>query len=453
MSFRPISRRTVLRGLGATIALPLLDAMAPAVVSAATSVAATKSGAPLRMAMFFLPNGMNMHQFLPTETGAGYSLTPTLEPLAEFKKDFSVLSNLALDGARSKGDGGGDHARSTAAFLTGAHPHKTAGSDIKNGISVDQVAANVVGAQTRLPSLELGLDRGQIAGQCDSGYSCAYVTNISWRSPENPMPHETNPAAVFERLFGSADDLANTQSRMRRLADRKSILDFVAEDSRTLSARLGRADQQKLDEYTTSIREVEKQIEKARLAASKPIDPGMARPDGVPEEFQQYMRLMCDLMVLAFRMDITRVSTCMVARDGSERTFRWLGLSEGHHSLSHHASNPDKLAALAKIDKFHIEQFAYLIQKMKSVKEGAGTLLDNSMVVFGAGISDGNRHNHNNLPILLAGKGGGTLTPGRHVQFAKDTPLCNLHLSMLERMGVKEQRFGDSTGTFSNLSA
>ena len=451
MSFRPISRRTVLRGLGASIALPLLDAMAPAVASAA-GVAGKSPAAPLRMAMFFLPNGMNMRELLPTEAGKSYALTPTLEPLADIRNDFSILSNLALEGAKSRGDGGGDHARSAAAFLTGAHPHKTAGSDIHNGVSVDQVAAAAVGGETRLPSLELGLDRGQVAGECDSGYSCAYVTNISWRSPVNPMPHEVNPAAVFERLFGSADELANAQNRVRRLAERKSILDFVADDSRALSGRLGRADQQKLDEYTTSIREVEKQIEKARLQASKPMDPGMPRPGGVPEDFKDYMRLMCDMMVLSFRMDITRISTCMVARDGSERTYRWLGLSDGHHSLSHHGGNAAKLASIAKIDRFHMEQFAYLVQKMKSVKEGAGTLLDNSMVVFGAGISDGNRHNHNNLPILLAGRGGGTIAQGRHVRFEKDTPLCNLYLSMLDRMGVKQDRFGDSTGLLSGLT-
>jgi hypothetical protein len=452
MAFQPISRRTMLRGLGTAVALPFLDAMAPSTVSAALSTAAGAAAPPVRMAMFFLPNGMNVKQFFPTEAGADYTLSPTLEPLAEHKNDLLVLSNLALDGARAQGDGGGDHARSAAAFLTGAHPRKTAGADIHNGVSVDQLAATKIGGATRLPSLELGLDRGQTAGECDSGYSCAYVTNISWRSPEAPMPHETNPAAVFERLFGSADELANAQNRARRLAQRKSILDYVAADSRSLSSKLGRGDQQKLDEFTTSIREVEKQVEKTQLSMAKPMNPGVARPDGVPDDFKAYMRLMCDMMVLAFRMDITRVSTCMVARDGSERTFRWLGLSDGHHTLSHHGSNPEKLEALAKIDRFHVEQFAYLLGKMKSVKEGERTLLDNSMIMFGAGISDGNRHNHNHLPILLAGRGGGTITPGRHVQYATSTPLCNLYLSMLDRMGVKQDRFSDSTGMLTNLT-
>jgi hypothetical protein len=450
MSFNPISRRTILRGLGASIALPFLDAMLPTSASAA---AVAQSTAPLRMAMFFLPNGMNMAQFLPTETGKGYSLTPTLEPLAKVKSDLTVLSGLCLDGARAQGDGGGDHARSAAAFLTGAHPVKTAGSDIHNGISMDQVAANKIGSETRLPSLELGFDRGQVAGECDSGYSCAYVTNISWRSPVNPMPHEVNPAAVFERLFGSADELANAQNRARRLAERRSILDFVADDSKSLESKLGKADQQKLDEYTTSIRQIEKQIEKARLEAAKPMDPGMSRPIGIPEDFKEHMNLMCDLMIMAFRLDLTRISTCMVARDGSERTYRWLGLSDGHHTLSHHGRKPEKLEAIAKIDRFHVEQYAYMLEKMKSIKEGDRTLLDNSMILFGAGISDGNRHNHNNLPILLAGRGGGTINPGRHIAFNNNTPLCNLYLSMLDRMGVKQDRFGDSTGQISELTA
>lgn len=438
----------VLRGLGASIALPFLDAMVPSFASAAT-----QSAAPLRMAMFFLPNGMNMAQFLPTDSGGDFKLTPTLEPLARVKDDITLLSGLCLNGARAQGDGGGDHARSAAAFLTGCHPVKTAGADIHNGISVDQVAANKIGSETRLPSLELGLDRGQVAGECDSGYSCAYVTNISWRSPVNPMPHEVNPAAVFERLFGSADEIANVQNRARRLAERRSILDFVADDSRSLESKLGKADQQKLDEYTTSIRQIEKQIEKARLESAKPIDPGMARPAGIPEDFEQHMRLMCDLMILAFRMDLTRVSTCMVAREGSERTYRWLGLSDGHHTLSHHGHKQEKLDAIAKIDLFHVQQYAYMLEKMKSIKEGERTLLDNSMILFGAGICDGNRHNHNNLPILLAGRAGGTITPGRHVAVPENTPLCNLYLSMLDRMGVRQDRFGDSTGPLLQLSA
>ena len=450
MSLRPLSRRTILRGLGAAVALPFLDAMAPSVLRAGVaSAASTTAGpSPVRMTMFFLPNGMNMKQFMPEGTGADWELPATLEPLADVKSDLSVLSGLALDNARAHGDGAGDHARSAAAFLTGAHPHKTAGADIHLGVSVDQVAANAIGGQTRLPSLELGLDKGQLAGECDSGYSCAYVSNISWQSPTAPMPHEINPAAVFERLFGSDDE----RDRARRLRERKSILDFVSDDSKSLGRRLGKSDQQKLDEFTTSIREIEKRVEKARTQ-SQQARPTMAKPAGIPEDFGEHFRLMTDLMVLAFQMDLTRVSTFMVAHDGSDRTFRWLGISEGHHALSHHGGNKDKLEQIAKIDRFHVEQFAYFLKRLKETKEGERNLLDNSMVVFGCGIGDGNRHNHNDLPILLAGRGGRTIDAGRHIKFDRDTPLCNLYLSMLDRMGVKPARFGDSTGTLSELTA
>lgn len=451
MSIRPLSRRTVLRGLGAAVALPFLDAMAPSVLRAGVAGAASTTAtgaAPVRMAMFFLPNGMNMDQFLPAEAGTDWELPATLEPLAPVKSDVSVLSGLALDNARPKGDGAGDHARSAAAFLTGAHPHKTAGADIHLGVSVDQVVAKTIGTQTRLPSLELGLDKGQLAGECDSGYSCAYVSNISWQSPTAPMPHEINPAAMFERLFGSDDE----RDRARRLRERKSILDFVSDDSKSLGRRLGKSDQQKLDEFTNSIREIEKRVEKARTQ-SQQVRPTMTKPEGIPQDFAEHFRLMTDLMVLAFRMDLTRVSTFMVAHDGSDRTFRWLGISEGHHALSHHGGNKEKLEQIAKIDHFHVEQFAYFLKRLKETREGDRTLLDNSMVVFGCGIGDGNRHNHNDLPILLAGGGGGTLAAGRHIKFDRNTPLCNLYLSMLERMGVKADRFGDSTETLSELTA
>ena len=424
--------------------------MAPTLVRGGVARAAsvTAGASPVRMAMFFLPNGMNMKQFLPEQTGTDWELSPTLEPLADVKSEVSVLSGLALDNARAKGDGAGDHARSAAAFLTGAHPHKTAGADIHLGISADQVAANAIGSQTRLPSLELGLDKTQLAGECDSGYSCAYVSNISWRSATAPMPHEVNPAEVFERLFGTDDE----RDRARRLRQRKSILDFVSDDSKSLDRQLGKADQQKLDEFTTSIREIEKRIDKARAQSQQPR-PTMAKPTGIPEDFGEHFRLMTDMMVLAFQMDLTRVSTFLVAHDGSDRTFRWLGISEGHHAISHHGGNTEKLEQIARIDRFHVEQFAYFLKRLKETKEGDRTLLDNSMVAFGCGIGDGNRHNHNELPILLAGRGGGTIDQGRHIRFDRDTPLCNLYLSLLDRMGIKQDRFGDSTGTLSQLTA
>ena len=418
-----------------------------ALASAASVPGSAAAASPLRMAFFFCPNGMNMKTWRPEGEGLDWTFGPSLEPLAAFKDRLNVISGLALNGARALGDGGGDHARSASAYLTGMHPRKTAGADIRAGVSVDQVAASTIGSQTRLPSLELGLERSSIAGECDSGYSCAYVSNIAWRSPSNPLPHEVNPADVFDRLFGSDDE----RTRQRRLLERKSILDYVADDSRTLSRQLGKADQDKLDQFTSSIREIERRVEVARKMAAPPR-PDMAKPAGIPEDFGEHMRLLCDLMALSFQMDITRIGTFMVGRDGSEHTYRNLGLADGHHSLSHHGGNPVKLEKLALINHFQVEQFAYFLGKLAGMKEGDKTVLDNSMILFGAGISDGNRHNHNDLPIVLAGRGAGTIHTGRHINFDSETPLCNLYLSMLERMGVQEERFGDSTGKLSELT-
>ena len=464
----PISRRTMLRGLGASLALPMLDAMtggkavamAGEAVGAAASAAGASAGAgatsPLRMAMFFLPNGMCMEDWTPGAEGADFQLPPTLKALEAVRKDVTVLSGLALDNARAKGDGPGDHARSAAAFLTGAHPYKTSGADIKLGVSVDQYAAKAVGGQTRLPSLELGLDRGAMAGNCDSGYACAYSSNISWSSPTTPVPKEVNPSAVFDRMFGPASEREAAEGRAKRLRYRKSILDFVADDAKRLNRDLGKSDQRKLDEYTTAVREIEKRVERDReLVAQQKAQskvPDMKLPEGVPDDVQEHFRLMLDLLAMAFQTDATRVSSFMVASDGSDRNYRMLGVTEGHHSLSHHGGNKEKLDQIRKIAKFHVEQFAYFLQKLASMKEGDKSVLDNSMILFGCGIGDGNRHNHNDLPILLAGKGGGKVTPGRHVQYEKNTPLCNLYVSMLDAVGVKVDRFGDSTGPLTKLT-
>jgi hypothetical protein len=449
---RGISRRTVLRGLGATIALPLLDAMAAqagaAQAGAAAAAGAAGAAAPTRMALVFLPNGMWMPSFTPRATGTGFDLPETLQPLAAVKDQLTVLSGLALDNARAKGDGPGDHARSAAAFLTGAHPFKTAGSNIRVGVSMDQVAAERIGNQTRLPSLELGLDRTAPAGNCDSGYACAYVSNISWRSERTPMPKMIDPAMVFDRLFGSGDG----QGQAKRLEQRRSILDFVAEDARALQRSLGRQDQHKLDEFATSIRDVEKRVQRAQTEPPVEQPADLARPDGIPRDFAEHMRLMMDMLVLAFQMDLTRVSTFMVARDGSDRRYSWLGINEGHHTVSHHGRDSQKVEAIRRIDRFHMEQVAYLLGRMASVREGSGTLLDNSMVLVGSGIADGDRHNHDDLPILLAGGAGGAIQPGRHLQYPRNTPLCNLYLSMLDTVGAPVERFGDSSGPLKGLA-
>jgi hypothetical protein len=339
--------------------------------------------------------------------------------------------------------------------LTGAHPFKTGGSNVKVGISVDQVIAREIGHLTRLPSLELGLDHGRNAGDCDSGYACAYVNNVSWSSDTTPAPKEVDPAAVFDRMFGTARDRGDAEGRDRRTQARKSVLDFVAEDAKALNRKLGAGDRAKLDEYATSVREIELRIEAARrLILESPPDPGdhSRPPDGIPSDVLQHIRLMWDLMALAFQTDTTRVATFMIGRDGSERHYTHLGLTEGHHALSHHENDDRKIDQIRKIDRFHIEQFAAFVKKLGSIKEGDGTLLDNSMIVCGAGIADGNRHNHDALPILFAGKGGGSITTGRRLNYDRDTPLCNLYMSMLERMGVKADRFGDSTGSLKNMS-
>jgi hypothetical protein len=441
---KTLSRRTLLRGLGVSMALPFLDAMLPMT----GALAATGRAAPIRTAFLFLPNGMWMPNFTPTTTGPGFALTPTLAPLQKVAKDFSVLSGLALDAAKAHGDGAGDHARSAAAFLTGVHPKKTGGADIHLGISVDQVAAQKIGSQTRLPSLELGCDKGRVAGECDSGYSCAYTSNLAWRGDRTPLPKEIDPATVFERLFKASDSATSAEAATKRNALRKSILDFVADDAKGLQKQLGKDDQNKLDEFTTSIREIEKRIETAR---DNPVAtmPDTDRPAGIPADFAEHQKLMYDMMALAFRMDLTRIISFMIAHEGSDRHYRNLGINEGHHTVSHHGSAADKIEAVKKIDLFHMQQVAYFLEKLKNTPDGNGSLLDNSMILLGCGIGDGDRHNHNDLPILMAGRAGGALRPGSHIRYPQNTPLCNLYVSMLGLMGAKVDRFGDSTGPLS----
>lgn len=439
-----ISRRTVLRGLGVSLALPWLESMGPL-----TAWAAAEPGkaAPNRLAILYVPNGKNMADWTPKQEGKDFELPAILEPLAPVKNDLMVLTGLTADKARANGDGGGDHARALAAFLTGAQPRKTDGTDIRAGVSVDQVVAGRIGDQTRLGSLEIGGEAGAMAGNCDSGYSCVYSSTMSWKSATQPLPKEVNPKLVFERLFSTASGA----ERATRDSRRKSILDFVREDAKDLEGKVSGNDTRKLDEYFGAIRDIEQRMERAaRLPEVK--TPEYKTPAGVPGDYQEHLRIMCDLLVLAFQADVTRVSTFVLANEGSNKPYPFIGVSEGHHDLSHHGNDAKKKEKIRDINKFHVTQLAYLLSKLKSITEGDGTLLDHCQIVYGSGNSDGNAHNHNDLPVLLAGRGGGTLSPGRHVRYADETPLANLWLSLLERMDVKLPFLGDSTGSLGKLA-
>ncbi|MEA3207522.1 MAG: hypothetical protein QOE70_579 [Chthoniobacter sp.] len=443
-----LPRRTFLRGLGACLALPLLECMLPAV----TRAAGTAGGAPRRMVFVYLPNGMDMENWTPKNTGSNYDLPSILEPLAPHRADVSVLSGLAHNNARGLGDGPGDHARANACFLTGVHPRKTAGSDIHIGISADQLAAQQVGKKTRLPSLELSCDNsGRQAGACDSGYACAYQNNISWRNENTPMPPTADPRLVFDKLFGAVEDPDLAAGRAVREGSRKSILDIVLEDARALQRGLGATDRRKLDEYLTAVRETEVAIEQdTKFHASLPR-PSIPRPDGVPGDFTEHVRIMYDLLALALQTDSTRIASFMVLREGSNRPYPFIGVTEGHHDLSHHGNSPEKKAKIAKINRFHLEQFAGFLAKLKSMREQGGSVLDHSMIVLGSAIADGNQHKHSELPVLLCGRGAGALQPGRHVKWDTETPMTNLYLSLLGQMDVKADRLGDSTGLLKNI--
>jgi hypothetical protein len=446
----PVSRRTVLKGLGISLAVPVLDSAVPRLGFAAEGVASVAP--PRRMACLFVPNGVNIPEWRPSTYGYGFQLSSTLEPLAPVQDDLLVFSGLTHDKGRANGDGPGDHARSASVFLTGAQPRKTAGANIRSGISVDQMAAQAIGKQTRFSSLELGCEGGRSAGNCDSGYSCAYSSNISWGGEASPMGKEINPRLAFERLFGSGNVSAEERSRAERDALRRSILDYVADDAKKLQKQLGGTDQRKLDEYLTGVREIERRIEHAQseTVGSDLVDYRM--PSGIPQDYAEHLRLMCDMLVLALQTDSTRVATLMFADAGSNRSYRQIEVPEGHHDLSHHGGDAQKLEKIRQINRFHVTQLAYLLQRLKAIPEGEGTLLDNCMILYGSGLGDGNRHNHDDLPVLLAGRAGGTIDTGRHVQVAPETPMCNLFLSMLDRMGVEAPFIGDSTGRVSELT-
>jgi hypothetical protein len=440
----------MLRGVGTAIALPWLESLGFAAAPPGSTAAA---GVPKRLAFVYVPNGVNMTEWTPSETGKLSKLTGILQPLDAHKEYVNVIGGMTLDKGRANGDGPGDHARAMSTFLTGRQPRKTSGADIKVGMSADQHVAQAVGDNTKFPSLELGIEPNRMSGNCDSGYSCAYSSNLSWRGESTPNAKEIDPKLVFERLFSGNDPKELAAARAKRQLYNKSILDFVTEDAKQLNKTLGQGDQRKLDEYLSSVREVELRIEKARSANSAPAPkPDMKQPAGIPKDVAEHMKLMADLMVLAFQTDLTRVATLPLSNDGSNRPYKFIDVPEGHHDLSHHGSDPVKLAKIAKINKFYLEQLAYLVGKLKAAKEADGsTLLDNIMLVYGSGLGDGNAHNHDNLPILLIGKGGGTISSGRHIVYPKkaDTPLMNLYLALFQRMGAPATRFGDSTGVLS----
>ncbi len=442
------NRRGFLRGLGAFVALPAMESYRPLMAAGLEkAIGTTASGAPLRMAYLYIPNGVNLETWRPKGTTASYKLGDTFKSMEPLREHYQIFTGFEQKNATAGSDGAGDHARGVATFLTSARARKTSGSDITLGISADQVAALAAQNLTRLSSLELGTDKVRVAGNCDSGYSCAYQFNLSWRSETQPMSPEANPRAVFERLFGAGGSKERAASLGQRYASKKSVLDFVQDDAKALQRHLGRTDRLKLDEYLTGVREIERQIEKAE-SMGIPKDPGVPAPDATPESFKEHLRVMMDMMVLAFKTDSTRISTFLMAHDGNGRSFQEIGISDGHHNLSHHQRKQENLDKIAKIDEFYMEQLAYFLDKLNTTPDVDGkSLLHNSMIVYGGCIADGDRHNHDDLPIVVAGNAGGAFTPGRHVDLGEDVPLSNLYLRMLEEFGVKERRFGDSTGS------
>ncbi len=431
------------------MALPFFESALPtARLMGATAALKTY---PKRMAFIYIPNGVNIAYWTPQTTGRNYEVPYTLAPLADFQNDITVLTELDNNQANDFGDGGGGHARASATFLTGVHPRKTAGADIKAGVSVDQIAADKIGDQTKLPSLELSCDHGQRAGSCDSGYSCAYQFNISWKSDTMPMSPEVDPRLAFERLFGAADDASTKEARAKRDLYNKSVLDYVLDDAQSLSRTLGSTDQHKLDEYLSAVRDLERRIEASEKYVIE-LPPEQRQLKMLADyNFDAHAKLMMDIMALAFQTDATRVSTFILGHDGSNRPYPQANISEGHHDLSHHRNDPDKLTKLAIINRYHMEQYAYLLGKLKSVKEGEGTLLDNCMVLYGGGLSDGNSHSPENVPVILAGKGGGAIAAGQHIRLDKLTPLTNLYRSMLDVMGAPTEKLGDSNGKLQQI--
>jgi hypothetical protein len=453
-----LNRRHFLRGVGACVALPVFECLSPvkllagekAVKSVQTPLATTNTGAPLRTAFIFFPNGAIPGSWWPSGEGADFQLSRTLQPLEKSKEFIQVLGGLNHKKAEPGADGAGDHARGNGTFLTAVRLNKSA-TNIRAGISIDQVLARQIGPLTRFPSLELTCDSERRTAQCDSGYSCAYQYNISWSSPTTPMTPENNPRLIFERLFGAGAPGERAKNLERRREEDRSVLDFVLEDTRGMQRRLNPQDQRKLDQYLTGVREIEQRIQKSeKFGAVK--DPSIETPAGIPSDYTEYVQLMYDMLLLAFQTDSTRVATFLLAHDGSNRSFDQIGISEGHHDLTHHMNRKDWIAKVSDIDLWYVKQFAKFLGKLQQTKDVDGnSLLHNSMIFYGSGNADANRHTHVNLPMLLAGKGGGTLKPGRYVNH-DSKPAANLFLSLADRLGVRGlHTFGDSTGRLENI--
>ena len=448
---RTLPRRTVLRGLGASLALPLLDSMVPALAAAGSAAARPVR----RFGAIYVPNGVEMRAWTPPgpddAISAPLELTPVLEPLAPVRDQVNILTGLADKVAIPReGEGVGDHARAASTWLTGVHVKKTEGADIRAGVSMDQIAARALGQETQLASLELAIDSVEVLGACDQGYSCAYANTIAWRTPTTPLPMENNPRAVFERLFGSTDS-TDVKARLARLRQDRSILDFVTDEARGLRRTLGAGDRLKLTQYLDAVRDVERRIRMAETQSDREL-PVVEQPVGIPDTFEQHCRLMFDLLLLAYQTDLTRVSTFMFGREVSGRSFPEIGVPGGHHGYSHHQNDPENLAMLARINTHHIRQLGYFLERMHATPDGDGSLLDHSLFVYGSGISDGNLHFHLDLPTLLAGGAAGRVAGGRHLRYPSDTPLTNLHVAVLDKLGLPVESFGDSTGTLGYLS-
>ncbi len=442
-----LSRRAVLRGLGATVALPVFDAMVPAFGSIRTSAA---SAIP-RLVTLYVPNGVQMEAWTPTTEGREFDLPPTLASLAPYRDHLLVLSGLVHQTAYPlPGEGAGDHARAAACYLTGIHPKKTEGADIRAGVSMDQIAAQRLGGETQLASLELGCDPNHFLGACDAGYSCAYGNTLSWRTETTPLPVEINPRAVFERMFGDAEN-TSIEARRRRINEDRSILDALRQDVAQLKGSLGADDREKLSQYLEAVRDVERRIQKAEQQADREL-PVIEKPTGIPDEYADHVKLMFDLQVLAFQTDLTRVTTFIISREVSSRTYPELGIPDPHHPMSHHQDDETKMEKLRKINAYHVSLFSHFLDRLHATNDGDGTLLDNVMITYGSGISDSNQHLHDNLPMLVAGGGAGRIKGGRHLRYPTETPMTNLFLTLLDKMGVSVDRLGDSTGQLRELS-